>query len=81
MESKKYLGLKILFLHSASGIMHGRKIAEFKSNQINLLKLKNVRSGCPISRDIGLCKTPEHSGSNRNLGALVFEERGKPEYP
>ena len=57
-----------------------------KSNQIKLFKLSNARSGCPVSlaRDYiyYICiKRSNIPGRIGILEILVFEERGKPEYP
>ena len=48
-----------------------------KSNQINLFKPANVRSGCPISEPKAHISTWEHSGSNWNFEVLVFLGEGK----
>jgi len=53
-----------------------------KSNQIKLFKLSNARSGCPVSRARDSCmKRSSIPGRIGILEILVFEERGKPEYP
>ena len=62
-------------------MMHDTCTTDWRFNQINLFKLEDVRSGCPISRAGGSCIKRSSSGPHWNLKVFVFLGEGKTGVP